>query len=526
MKIPVGNFGNAVPQPGPDIAVPQQAFGDSRGLIRAGQAIADASDVLYEREAIQDATAIINTAKQKLHEFKLGVDNDPGSDQGPPRYATMEKDFDFFAKRIGDDAQKATKNRKAQDVINRTLSGYIESTREHVMTQAEKRRQDAFAAKTQADVDYYKSAPGLSDEERAKGIDQTLGAAVASGAMKQEEAYKLQRKTAEDMTANKHISALEAATSPAQIAEIQKAIANDPGLSPEKKLSLSSATSTRRTQLEKDTEAALKADQDGILKTLTDLRTGGLLTPQMVEKFRSKLTAEQYETQMSRLRNQAVEGADDPKTVQELTSEIRNAWKDPAKLQRLRDRVTVYGSGYDPSTRTTGSPRISRRTEDQFNATIEGYLNDLRAEGQRQKSEGEQAADKQYETVRGIITQKLQVQKAAAGKDDKAQVEKLEADVLEELSRNRKDPGAYLERLRKERPNLFKPPVPSELKFYVQPKGNSAPDWDDAAKRMYGDYKRGFDKATDPRRKQSLTDQYMRDYDNLKRFRRDWDAAQ
>jgi hypothetical protein len=526
MRIPVGNFGNAVPQPGPAIAVPQQAFGDSRGLIQMGRAIVGVSDVLYEREAIQDATSIINSAKQKLHEFKLKVDNDPGSDTGTPRYATMEKDFEAFAKRIGDDAQKATNNRKAQDVINRTLSGYIESTREHVMTQAERRRQDAFAAKTLADIDYYKSASGLSDEERAIGIDQTLGAAIASGSMKQEEAYKVQRKTAEDMTANKYISALEAATSPAQIADVQKTIANDPSLSPEKKLSMSSAASTRRTQLEKDTETAVKQEQDGILKTLTDLRTGGLLTPQMVEKFRSKLTAEQYETQMSRLRNQAVEGADDPKTVQELTSEIRNAWKDPVKLQRLRDRVTVYGSGYDPATRTTGSPRISRRTEDQFNATIEGYLNDLRAEGQRQKTDAEQAADKQFDTVRGIIVQKLQVQKSAAGKDDKAQVEKLESDVLEELARNRKDPNAYLERLRKERPNLFKPPVPSELKFYVQPKGNSAPDWDDAAKRMYGDYKRGFDKATDPKRKQSLTDQWLKDYDNLKRFRREWDAAQ
>jgi hypothetical protein len=49
---------------------------------------------------------------------------------------------------------------------------------------------------------------------------------------------------------------------------------------------MTSAGSARRTQLEKDTEAAVKQDQDGILKTLTDLRTGGMLTPQMVEKFR------------------------------------------------------------------------------------------------------------------------------------------------------------------------------------------------------------------------------------------------
>ena len=46
MKIPVGNFGNAVPQPGPDIAVPQQAFGDSRGIIKAGQALGEVRHVV------------------------------------------------------------------------------------------------------------------------------------------------------------------------------------------------------------------------------------------------------------------------------------------------------------------------------------------------------------------------------------------------------------------------------------------------------------------------------------------------
>lgn len=497
MRIPVGDFGFAAPRVAPRIGVPQEAFGDARGIIRAGQALGDVADLMYEREAVRDATAVVNSAKQKLHEFRLASAQDTGAAEGtgPPRYETMVQEFDAFAKQIGAEAQKATTNRKARDAIGRTLSNVIETAREQIMTKAQERRNSAYKAKTLSDLDWYTRGAGLSEDERRKGIDQTLGGAVAAGSIDPDDAFKLQRGALEEIEYGKWFSKVQGATSLPEATEIRAAIPYQTiGLSPERRTAILAQANARVIELEKRGEKAVEEQREDVQKMFQDAQSKGLLSVDMVQRWRSLLSADDYARAMHDAQtagSRQAEGQDDPDTSRRLLDAINRAHRDPARLAKLRDQVSDAARGYDPVTKSFGTPRLSRSTARTLINDIDEYTNRVRTDARQ--TQDTQAGEKERKRkergeVEGLVRQQFKRYIDSRATDsERRQAESALTSSVESLLRDGyDDPMAWYDKWKANNEAVVKsrPPLPAFV-----PAPNGKPDFGAARRQLTEDFK-------------------------------------
>jgi hypothetical protein len=540
--IPLGEFGFRAPQQPTGQTVNPAAFaGGGDGLRAVGQALESVADVLYKREATQYANSAIRAGKQGLDEWEARFRRQQGEFiEKAPRLPDGTIDLDGFEKGVLDDfekysgdilaqTRKGTKNRLALEVSERDLLDYKRVMRDRVFEQVGKQKQQIGVANLMESIDTDKAAP-IDAAEKMKRIGLSLGVAVDRGLITIDKAQEMRTKVRSELEYAAMFDEIAATNSLSQAYELRGKFSRyNPLLSTPQNREMRQLVDERIRALDKETETSLKASEELVRKTLTDLRAANALTPEILKSYRNVLSADKYNEEMMRFERQqdrAAAGQDDAATLRQFKLDIRRAWKDPAKLAVLRDRVATAASGYDPISKKGGTPLLSQATETQLNSEIEGYLNSLRVESRVVTNERQSEADRKFKAVEAIVIQKIQVQKAAAGKD-KTAVEQMEADILEDLIRNRADPEKWLEGLRKSRPSLFKPAIPAELRGSMPVDERGSPNFAQAKAQAYQELLRRKKQAGDnAKRIQNYENEYRQMFEKIEKFQREWNAAE
>lgn len=475
------------------MGVPDGAFGDARGLVRAGDALVSASEIAYEREAVADANLIVQSTKRKLNEYRAEARHDRGTDPDTPHFERMVPEFDDYAQKLQKDAVGGTRNRKAQAVIAQTLSGYVEQTRQHIAGEAQKRKEAAYRAATFNMLDDLARDRNMPPEERARSIDQTLGQAVAIGAMDEDDAVKERRRIEQDIRYGDWFAAIQGAEDLPRAAEIRGALSRyDSGLSPEKNRDLLTQANARIAELEKRSEKAVEAQREDVLKMFENEKNKGTFSTGMVERWKPLLSADDYARQMHDARtmgSRQAEGSDDADTSRRLLAEINKAYQDPGKLRALRERVNDAARGYDPATKSFGTPSLSRSTARTYINDIDEYLGRMRSESREQrtdKTDERARKSKERSEVEQLLRQYYGTYMKSFRLDPSGtKTREAEQQMTKELGSLLKDgyddPMGWFEQWKKRSEHIInaKTPLPS----WVPQKGGK-PDWDAARKAL------------------------------------------
>jgi hypothetical protein len=540
--IPLGEFGFRAPQvPTGQVVNPAAYAGGGDGLRAVGQALESAADVLYKREAMQYSRAAVHAGKQGLDTYEVQLRQrqkdllskaprlpDGTVDLDGFEQAAM-KDFDEYSAKLLEQSLKGTKNRDAVEVTSRDLQNYTRVIRDRVFEQVGRQKQQIGVANLMDSMETIKALP-IDPAEKKKRISETLAVAVESGLIAIDKAQEARTKAVGEIEYASMFDEVAATNSLSQAYELRGKFSRyNPLLSTPQNREMRQLVDERIRALDKETETSLKASEELVRKTLTDLRAANALTPEILKSYRNVLSADKYNEEMMRFERQqdrAAAGQDDAATLRQFKLDIRRAWKDPAKLAVLRDRVATAASGYDPISKKGGTPLLSQATETQLNSEIEGYLNSLRVESRVVTNERQSEADRKFKAVEAIVIQKIQVQKAAAGKD-KTAVEQMEADILEDLIRNRADPEKWLEGLRKSRPSLFKPAIPADLRGSMPTDERGSPNFAQAKAQAYQELLRRKKQAGDnAKRIQNYENEYRQMFEKIEKFQREWNAAE
>lgn len=499
VPVPKYNGPQVAPAPLPGVRVGGGApsFGQDIGqaLLRVGL---ESMDIQYKREAVADATTAINAAKRKLDEWEANALKEPETAEpgAPLRFETVVKEFDVLAAQLREEAVKSTGNDLAKQTIGQTLSNYFERARMGQLDRAQKQKRAAYFATTLQEIDAAVQAQGVPAAERKLRIDNALGGAIAAGAIDADDAYKLKRKAEQDMEYGAQFARTQAAKTLPEATELRNEFGKfNPKLSPEQNNALLAQANARVAELDKLSDKAVEAQREDVRKMFQDAKARGEFTADMVQRWRSLLPADDYERAMheaSKAGTEQAEGQDDPDTSRRLLDAINRSYRDPAKLAKLRDQVANAALGYDPVTRTTGKPRLSRSTSRMLINDIDEFTNRIRAEARGDRAgrnEDSSRTNKERNEVEGIVRQTFKRFIDSRGTDgEKRQAQQRLDRELESLLRDGyKDPLGWLDKWKARSDDVVRARTP--LPRWIPPQANGKPDFEAARRQLAEDFK-------------------------------------
>lgn len=493
--IDLGQFGFRAPQAPPlggGIAIPQ-AFVSGPGLDRVAEGLEKAADVLHKRQAIADSTREIIAAKQAIDEWEGAQKQRRVNEDGTPAYETATQEFDKFGRSLLDKATRATGNRDAQDVISRDLSNYLRAARDRVGEQAAKQRMQFGTATTMQQIDDTAADPKIDTAEKTKRIYQILGAAVEQGFVAVDKAQELAQKKRGEIEYLRIFDEVGAAGTISQAYELRGKLAKaNPLLSPEQNRQIRQMVDERIRNLDKETDDAVRRKQDDIAKMLIVEAAEGRLTKDRVRLYQNDLQPAQFEKFMGLpdvAAKQRAEAADDPEIFRRIQKDMLGSYRDARALARLRDRVSDYMTGFDPATRTFGTPALSRQTGRQLINDIEEYIGRVRSDADRQKNEIEQKQDREFRDVERLLKGAVEAYKGTRiGRAAQAEAEAIGQKAQEDLLKNRDKAGEWWENWKKQNASILdaRPQLPS---WVIQSNGKA--DIEGTRKRLLDDKKAG-----------------------------------
>jgi len=465
VKIPLGQAGLAVPEPvaGPR-AIPG-AFVQGHGNLGAHvqNAAAQLQDVALqasERDAIVEATTGTLAAKTRVDEWRVAQAQSPVDENGNPKHETALKDFDSFGEKIQQEALKTAKTPLAKKVIQKDLGTYLQSTRRQVLEVAEKQKKDFQSAAILSQIEAVKVDATIPAEERDKRLGQLLGAAVQTGTMTLEEATKAKAGFAREAAFGQKWTAVNSAVTKEQLYELRGQFSQyDATLGPELSSKLYNLVNERLTQVDRQSESALKAQAEDAQKAMIDKFASGTLTKADVEAARSKLTASDYERWSKapgvQQKADAEGGIDDGPLYREVQRDVLNAYRDAKKLESLRAHVTDLMTGYSKQTKTTGKPALTRATGKQLIDDIDQALGSLRSEGRQNKSDLDQTKTREFNDAEAKLKGYFEAASAGKTRREQGEMEQRLNNARLQLLDNRQNAGAWMEKFRKDNPDLF-----------------------------------------------------------------------
>lgn len=476
-RIPLGNFGTSAPEPVPNPRIPAGAAVDMRGVQRIGDAAADIGLAVMERDAKLEAAMGILSGKAQMDRWQYEFKASPIGADGRPRYLTANQDFEAFAGRLTQEAVKNAKTPLAQRAIQQDLANYALQTKQEILTSARKQQTDIQTAGVLNAVQDTLQAPGLSKDERMFRITQAYASLVTSNLMGADDAKKEIMKQRAALEYGERFSSLQSATTKEQVYELRGQFAQfNPLLSPEQNRDLVRLANERIASLDKDAESAVKAKQETTEKSLTDKYVAGTLTIADVQAAQKDLPAATYERWAKApdvLQKRDAEAVDNPDLYREVQREVLNAYRDPKKLERLRDRVTDLVTGYDPKTKAHGKPALSRDTGRRLLDDIEGYLREFRSEARTQKNEANSQAERDFRAIEGLLGDQFKsAARSRVGRAAQAELAERETRAREDLLKNRGNASEWWETYKKANPDLFEARV--SLPSWVVQQGGKA----------------------------------------------------
>lgn len=495
--IPRGDFGFQGIQAGQSPAAPPGAFVSGNGLMRVGQAIEKVADTLYEREAIAYSTKAIIDAKNRLDQFERDFSANPLGEDGQPRYGTVVGDFEAQSQEVLARALEGTNNRLAKDTVSRDLQAYSRSVRDRVADRALRQRNDHLKAGMMATVEETMTG-ALPTQEKLQRLDLLYAGAVRSGFMNADDAQReLQTRTQKLHFGDKYQRIASTNTITGAYALRQELSEPDQRLSTEQNIQLLRLADDRISFLDKQTERDVRGRQDAITKMLIRDASEGALTKEKVLLFERDLTPEQFDKFMQLpdiAARRQVDGADNPELYRSMQKEILKSYRDARSLTRLRDRISDYMTGYDPTTRKFGTPGLSRNTGRQLINDIEEYLGRIQSDAQRSTNEAEQRTDREFRDVERLLKGAIDTYKnSRIGRGAQAEAEAFGQKAMEDLLKNRGSATKWWEDWKKKNADVLnvKPQLPSWV-----PQPNGRPDFDAARKQLLDEKKRGMPDAT------------------------------
>lgn len=511
MKIPLGNFGLALPQTNgaPRVATPAP----STGLDKIAKLIGGYADEMYKNEAAsQSATAIIG-GKRRLDEWKDGLDASPIDEQGNQRYETAAQEFDKHFEAIKRDALTGTRNTAAQAAIDADLGTYYEHMRGKVLDTALKQRQDHAQALLMGELEAAKTTPGIEHEERLKRMGQVIGAMVVSGGMKMEDGVKLRQKEEATLEFSRVYDSIQQATTRERLFEVRGQVsAFNPRMSVEQNKGLVEMANARIRAIEDENAVAVKARQEDITKELDSKAKAGTLTLQEVESHKATLPPDTYRRMIAMPDiNRAPVGAGSQAFVRDIERDTLKSYRDAKKLEGLRNRITDLMTGYDPVSQTYGERQLSADEGRRMLDNIEGYLRDIRSEtranrteGRVQKNEKQDQQDSKMREAADLLKRMYDARgKHERTKAGEAEIETRYNKAYEDMLKHKDDPIGWLDQHKKTNPDVVNPP--KHYPSWVIQSGNK-PDGTATRKRLLEEKQAGRISAPE----------YQRRFDQLK----------
>lgn len=511
--INLGDFGFRTAQApiGGGVAIPN-AFVSGPGLERAAAGLQQAADVLYDREAQADATREVLAAKKAVDEWELAQKTRKLKDDGTPGHETAVPDFDKFGQSVLDKAIRSTRNRKAVDAISRSVSSYLGAARDRVAEQAAKQRTQFGVAMTMQEIDEATANPNLPEREKMDRIGNVLMNAVEQGYMTIDKAQELGQKKRGEIEFLRIFDEVGGAGTMSQAYELRGKLSKaNPLLSPEQNRQVRQMVDERIRNLDKETEDTVRRRQDDISKMLIVEAAEGRLTKDRVLLYKNDLQPSQFEKFMGLpdiAAKQRAEAADDPEIYRRLQKDMLGSYRDSRALTRLRDRVSDYMTGFDPTTKRYGTPALSRQTGRQLINDIEEYIGRIQADSNRQKGEVEQKQERDFRDVERLLRNTVEAYKGTRiGRAAQAEAEAIGQKAQEDLLKNRDKAGEWWENWKKQNASILdaKPQLPS---WVIQSGGKA--DIEGTRKRLLDDKKAG--RITEP--------EYRARFDRLQQLER------
>ena len=474
-QIPIGRFGFQTAEPAPTPRAPAGAFGNAEGFAAVAGNLKEVAKDAYQQEAIADATTATISAKRQMDSFLAELDANPVGSDGKPRRDGGLQDFEKFSQKLMQEAAGSTRNADAQRVIKQSLMTYGESQRSRLVQKAQKMRADQMQAGMLLEIEATRADASIRPEEKLNRIGQVLGAMVATGSMDPSDAVKERQRQEGLLEYGRIYEDIMGANSVPRLYELRGQLSKfNPKMSEANNRQLVEMVSARIKQLDEEQDRAVRQQREDIKKDLTNAYFDGTLTIDQVRQYENKLPADDFEAFMKLpdlSRRRDVEGGDDPELFRSLQRDVLQSYRNGAELNRLRGRVTNLMTGYDPATKTYGTPALSRDTARRLVDDIEGYLRELRTEGRMAVTDTRiETNDKraQRERDRGEVEQLMKgafkgARDAAIGRDAQSRVAEREQQALDALLKNRDDPMAFWEKFKKDNPDILKPrrPLPS-----------------------------------------------------------------
>lgn len=490
-KISLGEFGYSVPEVVPGPRLQPGVIPDSRGIEKIGDALTNISGDLLERDAKIEATQLILKGKAQFDWFRNGLATDTVGADGRPRYLTAPQDFDKFREKTTSDLLSMAKTPLAQRAIAADLASYGQGTRNEIVTLGTRQKKDFQTGQVLVQIEDAMTTEGISRQEREKRIGQGLGALVSSGLMPADEAIAEQKKYRARLEYGEKFSMVQSATEKEKLYEIRGQLSQfNPLLSPEQNRDLVRLTNERIASLDKETENAVKAKQEGTEKRLTDKYIAGTLTISDVQAEQGNLPAATYERWAKApdvLQKRDAEAIDDPAIYREVQHQLLTAYRNPAELERIRTRIENLMTGWDQKTKTQGKPVLSRDTAGRLIRDAERYLSDYRTEQRTERNEANTQSERDFRAVEGMLTDQFKsMAKSRVGRAAQAEIAERQARAQEDLIKNRRDPMTWWENFRKSNADLFeqRSSFPS---WVVQPGGK--PDFGATRDQLTTEYK-------------------------------------
>jgi hypothetical protein len=505
--IPLGEFGFRAPQqPTGQVLNPAAYQGGGDGLRAIGQALESAAGVLYKREAMQYSRAAIHAGKQGLDTYEVQLRQrqkdllskaprlpDGTVDLDGFEQAAM-KDFDEYSSKLLEQSLKGTKNRDAVEATSRDLQNYTRAIRDRVFEQVGKQKQQIGVANLMESIETAKALP-IDPAEKKKRIGETLGVAVESGIVAIDKAQEMRTKAVAEIEYATMFDEVAATNSLSQAYEMRGKYSRfNPALSPAQNREIRSLVDDRIKALDKETETSVKARQDDLAKMLMVRASEGKLTREQVLLYQNDLPRDQFEKFLllpDIAAKRVVEGADNPELYRRTQKRLIDAANrgDARELNRLSAEIGDYMTGYDPVTKSYGTPALSRSTANQMLGDIQGNLGRIQSDANRQKGDVEQRQNREYEDVRKLLRGAIEGYKAGRiGRGAQAEADALGQRAEEELLKNRGNALKWWEDWKKNNATVFerKAAIPS----WVTQSGGK-PDFEATRKRLLADKKAG-----------------------------------